>query len=181
MNKEENIKIISDWYSLFEIESVFSKEDVIGYIEVVLDDYLERLKSLKKEIKQNYKFRIQTMFANYFAFALGYSFPEFYDEDTIVLKDEVKLCQHFKDLIARLFKIISDDNFNDVYKLVRFTEKKYCYFFNYLEQMRTANELSFQGVYYSVPEIVNINSFNSFFEEEIKRIEGNYVDKKKVL
>lgn len=77
MDKEENIKIINDWYSLFEVENVSSKEDVIGYLEVVLDDYLERLTSLKKEIRENYKFKLQTMFANYFAFALGYSFPDF--------------------------------------------------------------------------------------------------------
>lgn len=83
--------------------------------------------------------------------------------------------------MARLFRMINTDNFNEIYKLVKFTEDRYCYFFNYLEQMRTANELSFQGVYYSVPEIVDVGSFNSFFEEEIKRIKGNYVDKKKVL
>ena len=182
MSKEEDLERFTLEYSLFNVEDVSSLEDVNGYIEVFLDDLDEYSDTFKREVKLNKLEKLRAKLSNYFDVFIGYEFPEYYDEDSKVVREEIKMVNLFIKVIDGMKKVISEDNFNDFYKLTRFIREKYYDYHNYLEKERSAVEMQFSGVFMNVPIPFVLNDFFDFINVEIKRIcLENSVEKKKVM
>ena len=135
----------------FNIEDVSSLEDVNGYIEVFLDDLDEYSDTFKKEVKLNKLEKLRAKLSNYFDIFIGYEFPEYYDEDSKVVREEIKMVNLFINAVNSMKKTINEDNFNDFYILTRFIREKYYDYHNYLEKERSAVEMQFSGVFMNVP------------------------------
>ena len=180
MSKEENRYLLE--YSLFEVEDVESILEVREYIQVFLDDCLDYLESFKSIIKRNNRQKKIAVLSNYFAFIIGYEFPEGYDEDNAVVKDEVKMCNDFKKIVKRLCDVLNKDNYKDIFKLMEFIRTKFLELYHYHERRRDAVELSFSGVGLYIPKDFDMNEFHEFCDSEIKRISlNNSIEKQKLM
>ena len=182
MSKEGDLERFALEYSLFEVDEVSSLEDVNGYLEVFLDDLDEYSDTFKKEVKLNKLEKLRAKLSNYFDIFIGYEFPEYYDEDSKVVREEIKMVNLFIKAVNNMKKTINEDNFNDFYKLTRFIREKYYDYHNYLEKERSAVEMQYSGVFMTVPIPYELNEFFDFINSEIKRISlNNSVEKKKTM
>ena len=182
MSKEGDLERFALEYSLFEVDEVSSLEDVNGYLEVFLDDLDEYSDTFKKEVKLNKLEKLRAKLSNYFDVFIGYEFPEYYDEDSKAVREEIRMVSLFIKVVSNMRNSINEDSFNDFYKLTRFIREKYYDYHNYLEKERNAVEMQFSGVFMNVPLPFVLNDFFDFINGEIKRISlNNSVEKKKVM
>ena len=181
MSKESDIELLEVEYSLFEVDSVKSSEEVREYIKVILYDLIEHLKTFKEEIKYNYVWKYRSILSNYFSCFVGFEFPEFYDGDTKIVRKEISNCNYFRILLEKLLGFLNDENFGEIYEICNYIRNKYFYYYNYYENLRSVNEMEFSGVYMSVPDVMEISSFKGFINDKISKINGNSVVKKKVM
>lgn len=182
MSKEEDLEKFDLEYSLFEVDEVKSKEEVNGFFEVLIDDIEEYDDSFHSQIKDNKIRKRKALFSNYFAFFIGYEFPEYYDRDNEVISMEVDLCKIIKKLVSKTHGSINDNNFLEVFKLLNFIRDKFYDYIRYLERVRDGVELELSGVSAHFPKPFELEVLKEFFDKEIKRISlNNSIEKKKVM
>ena len=182
MSKEKDWEKFSLEYCQFEVDSCSTLMDTKSYIDVVLGDLDDHINMFKEEIKDNNISKIRTLLSNYFSFIIGYEYPEYYDEDSYVLKREVSVNKLFNGFLLKLLDVVNESNFLEVFKLCCFIRNKYFSYYCYLEKERSGVEMMFHGCSMYVPEPFNIDDFILFLNDEINRISlSRNVEKKKVL
>ena len=182
MSKEEDLKKFDLEYSLFEVDEVKSKDEVNGFFEVLIDDIEEYDDSFRSQIKDNKIRKRKAILSNYFAFFIGYEFPEYYDKDNEVLFLEVDLCKVIKKMVSKTYGSINDNNLLEVFKLLNFIRDKFYDYIRYLERVRDGVELEMSGISAHFPKPFELDALNEFLDKEIKRISlTNNVEKKKTM
>lgn len=182
MSKEEDLKKFDLEYSLFEVDSVNSSDELNGFYEVFLDDIEEYNDSFHSQIKDNKIRKRKAILSNYFAFFIGYEFPEYYDKDNEVLVLEVDLCKVIKKMISSVYSSMNDNNVLEVFKLLNFIKDKFYDYIRYLERVRDGVELEMSGISAHFPKPFELDALKEFLDKEIKRISlTNNVEKKKTM
>lgn len=182
MSKEVDLEKLDLEYSLFEVDEVKSKYEVNGFFEVLIDDIEEYDDSFRSQIKDNKIRKRKALFSNYFAFFIGYEFPEYYDKDNEVLFLEVDLCKVIKKMISSVYSSMNDNNILDVFKLHNFIKDKFYDYIRYLERVRDGVELEMSGISAHFPKPFELDALKEFLDKEIKRISlTNNVEKKKTM
>ena len=110
MSKEEDLKKFDLEYSLFEVDSVNSSDELNGFYEVFLDDIEEYNESFHSQIKDNKIRKRKAILSNYFAFFIGYEFPEYYDKDNETYHVMTYSKNKTGEVTARSSKIIEVDD-----------------------------------------------------------------------
>ena len=182
MSKEEDLEKLDIEYSLFEVDKIDSIDEVNGLYEVISDDIDEYDESFHIQIKDNKIRKRKAILSNYFAFFIGYEFPEYYDKDNEVLILEVDLCKVIKKMISSVYSSMNDNNVLDVFKLLNFIKDKFYDYIRYLERVRDGVELEMSGISAHFPKPFELDALKEFLDKEIKRISlTNNVEKKKTM
>lgn len=182
MSKEEDLEKLDIEYSLFEVDKIDSIDEVNGLYEVISDDIDEYDESFHIQIKDNKIRKRKALFSNYFAFFIGYDFPEYYDKDNEVLSMEVDLCKMFRKIVSKVHGSMNENNILEVFKLLNFVRDKYYDYIRYLERLRDGLELELSGASVYFPKPFELDALKEFLDKEIKRISlNNSIEKKKTM
>lgn len=162
---EEIYKLKDVDYSLCE-----SMEDVLMILKSDMSLIEEEKKNICDAKKMNnydiFIIKIQNFFN---VFSIEDS--ELLEDDNVFLDEEMNLICKFLLYYNSLLKIINEENYKDVYKLVLFIGEYYALNTQYLENMRDTLDFFSRGIGYSNGEIDDTRyEFDKFFNREFNRI-----------
>lgn len=153
-------------------ELVTNLEEFHAYMEIAIDDADENEKAVQKEINENNRWKINGMIRNFFFFIFEEEDIEFYDEDNNILQEIINLIRKYLEFYKKIKEIGTEDNFQELVKLVDFACEYYGKQIDYYEYRRDQLELSFKGFYMTNPRHQdNKETLLSFIESRISEIE----------
>lgn len=176
------IKTIEKEYEEFKSVSEFvtSLDKFALFIEKGLDNIEEELKVILEEIKINCKYERRAKLSNLFFGFIRIKDSEFYQEDNKILEELIDLILKYKESFQRLSNTATENNYQELTKLVDFACLYYNKHIDYFECKRDILEYANKGISYFDNKENNISEFNEFFDYKIQQFENDKaVEKKK--
>lgn len=179
MDKLEKLR---DEYMLYEVEVVpNNKEEVIKTIKLFIKDMNKSMVCTYKAIRENYREEQFAKVRNVFFSALGYEEEniECFSHDTNVLLQHRSLAGTYMEYFSKMRTVVSEDNFEDVYKLTMYTYDSYENNYEYLESLRDSISFMTSGItYYGKGEDTQ-EVFSKFFTETFDSVTSRSMLKSK--
>ena len=176
MSREELKEKIKLEYSLYEVSSVDSRNDLVDFI-INNHKYLNILYSeLKERKKRNARDKIISKILGDYRNKDVYFEPGYYDKDDNLLSLGMDVVWNYRRYFFVLASLVTDDNLDEVNKLARFTYDSYKRNYMGVSRARSiikTNNPSLVGISKFAP--MDFKSFDVFFNETIK--EASYVEK----
>lgn len=178
------IEIIQREYEEFVLKSNFvkNKEEFLLFIEVGLDNLDSQLIDILKEIKINCKIKNKEKIKNIILGLFKFEDLDFFDADNKILEEIIKYINTYKQYFTKLRNIVTEENFQELTRLVDFASVYYNKHLDYFEYKRDILEYSYKGIGSSKKIANNFLEFDEFFNKEIAKYSLNKaVEKKKKM
>lgn len=172
----KSIQEIEKEYEGFTPVSTFIKntDELVAFLDVGIDDtkYIE--KDYIKEIRENKRSQFDAKIRNFFFFIFEQEEVEFYDEDNEILFSLRDLVLKYRALYERMKAIATEENREELIKLVDFLTKYYNEHIDYFENERDRLELSYKGIsMYNPTKKDNRKVIEEFADKVLSHLETN--------
>lgn len=178
----KTIEQIEEEYKDFQIKTgtVTSVEEFLTYIEVGVDDIDENLDDYKKELRENKIWALEAKVRNFFFFVFQEEDTDFYDEDNQIVNSCLRFTLLFKDFYDRIQKIVNEQNYLELTKLVDFACQYYLSQMAYFDYLRDQLEMHTLGFYFSnSSQEDNEEPFTAFLTHKLEALEKEATPKEK--
>lgn len=172
MKKIEEIKKEYEVYPV-KTKEVTSLEEFLSFIEIGLDDTDEYQHDYEKELKENKRWKLEAKIRNFFFFIFATEETELYDEDSAILEDCISYTEKFREFYQRIQSIASEDNYQELTRLVDFSCDYYSAQTDYYDYLRDQLDMIVRGIQMYNPKYEDTReSFLAFMEEKIQEQEA---------
>ena len=171
MTKQE----IQKEYNKFKVENSYIKtcSDLNVYALDFIEDIEDSIKEYRKELKENIKMKKEANTRNLLFFIFQKEDTSFYDSDNDLIRQIIEEMTKQIGYIKRIIELISEQNKNELLKLLEFLIYHYSINIDYLEKERERLEFSIQNIYFSNNIDDNREGTNIFIEEMLNKYEIN--------
>ena len=172
----KTIDEIKKEYEGFQIKSDFvtSKDELIAFLSVGIDDTYDIEKDNNKEIKLNKIAEIEARIRNIFFFIFEEEEVDFYAEDNSILSECNKLVYYYRSLYERIIELATDDNYLELLKLVDFATEYYNSHIDYFDYQRDKLETILKGFsMYNPSKQDNRSVLEEFIDEKLSVYDPN--------
>ena len=178
----KTIETIKEEYKKYEVHNKKNIVDLIKF-KKYLKKEIHQLDSdivlIFTEIYKNKKWQTDGYIRNSLSFLFAEEDIEYYDADTDILFQFVKLANIQKSYLKSILKVSTSENFKELLKLTEFTTEYYNNHFDYIEVKRNNLELEFQGDRIIKNKYEDYREeFNEFFLETINKLTPHKVVEK---
>lgn len=168
---EKDINTLYEEFTISSDNENYSLKDTKNYIILCYSYLKDNIKELKNDIKKNKVFKnISKIIENSYFFTTIYT-EEFYINDNKILDDALLKLNLFLSYLVRLYDVVTEDNYKEIFKLLSFICKCQGEYADYINYLRDKNEYNIKGISYSD---INRNFYTSidkeFIEEKIRCI-----------
>ncbi len=169
--QESQIEIIKEEYRRFipQNKNITSKEELLTYLQIGIDDIEESILGCKEEQRLNKKEQLHAKIRNFFFFLFEQEEIEYYDEDNELLQKSINFSKKYLKVYQEIVPIVTDDNFQELYKLVEFSTYYYNRNVDYLNDEARQLELSYQGIYFYSNQKDTQEELFLFLKEELQK------------
>ena len=156
-------------YSSFKPTSthITNLKAFLAFIEVGIDDTYDIEKEVKKEIKSNKKWLLETKLINFALFQSSSEETAFIEADNENLLEQIKLVMQYREFYMRMFLVSEEDNIKELVKLVDFASLYYGKHIDYFEYERDQLEMLLKGI-----SLLNTK------HEDNREVVGQFIDQK---
>lgn len=155
-----------------DIDFSYTKE----YLKVIVENLIEQRKEATETISKLQVTKMEALILQ----KLGFSYSaEYYQDHIDIVNKHVALCDQFFEYDYLLKKVLTDENYQEIYKLTRFMDMKYCSNFDYLIDCKNEVEAFYNGNSFSSNTDDDTKEVDSFMREKISNLKGYQKVKKK--
>lgn len=164
-------------YESFEAKTktITSLEDFLAFSDINIDDIDDYLKSCRVEIRANKRAKVINEIKNFIFFV--FLEPEdsaLYTEDNELIEEMISLGEEHRGYFVRMQNVASEDNYQELGRLVDFT----CAYFqkenDYYDFLRERLEMSFLGIHLHNTKYDDVRTaFDAFMNKKISMMEEN--------
>ena len=166
---EKDINTLYDEFTVASDNKVESLNDTKNYIISCYIYLKDNIKELKNDIRKNNVFKNVSKIIGKSNFFTNIYTEEFYVSDNEILNEALSNLKLFSNYLLRLYEIVTEDNYQEIFKLLSFICQCQGEYADYINYLRDKIEYSMKGISYSD---VSKNSYTfvdrDFFDEKIK-------------
>lgn len=181
MRKVEDIE---EEYGKYKMKSTFvtSAEEFATFIELGIEQANEEIKVILKEMKYNCRNEKISKVSNLILGLFQMEEVEYYSEDNEILEEIFEFVSKYKEYYHRIQALVTEENHQELTKLVDFSCLYYNRHIDYFEEQRDALEYQCKGISYYGKCANNIKEFDEFFNKKMKQLgEDKAVEKQKKM
>ena len=166
---EEQLELLMREYELYGVDCLDSYRDVVRYLKGCSGNIAKSIRELEFERHRNSFFGKH---AREFRKLLNYKSSSFFKTSNIFVGKLIDICNGYRSFFDSLTNSVSEDNYPEVYRLARFTNDKYEYDVELVQDNSDNALCRFNGICFPDrdDEIVLGAVFKAFFNKEVRRI-----------
>lgn len=144
----KTIKDLEKEYEGYKKETmeVTNLESFLSFIGVEIEDYEEAKRIYRKELRENFFWKLEAQIRNSLFFLFAEEEVEIYDLDTEMIQKCVVLIQKIMECFKRLQQVATEDTVEELTRLVDFTNQEYYAQRDYSDYERDQLEYYAKGI-----------------------------------
>lgn len=155
-----------------DIDFSYTKE----YLKVIVENLIEQRRVATATISKLQLIKVEAFILR----KLGFSYcPGYYQDHIEILNRHVDLCDQFFEYDCLLKKVLTDENYQEVYKLTHLLDIKYCSNFEHLIECKNKVEAFYNRTSFSSNTDDDTKEVDCFMREKISNLKGYQKIKKK--